>query len=206
MEKYPDLDCVFLNSGVQNPYRLSDPAGVDLDLFHSEVNTNFTSLVNLILKFLPALLKKDYPTSLIVTGTHISLVPALSVPAYSASKAALRAFFDCLRRSNQGSSVKFVDVSPPLVQSEFSLTADQQILVLTGIAAEIHDYLGAERGRGMGMPVQEFVEAAYAGLVRGDDVVNVGLPGGASQEDYDALIGARQKIFDNLSNLMASFN
>lgn len=118
MSKYPDLDCVFVNSGVQSVIKLNEPEKVDLDAFHSEINTNFTSVVNLCVKFLPHLLKKDYKTGLIVTGTHLSLVPAVHVPAYSASKAAVRAFFDCLRRQNQGSNVTFIEISPPAVQSK----------------------------------------------------------------------------------------
>lgn len=116
---YPDLDSVFLNAGVQNVFRLNKPDTVDLDTFHKEMDTNFTSVVNLSIKFLPHLLKKDYPTSMILTGTHLSILPAVTMPAYSSSKAAARAYFDCLRRQNQGSNVTFMEISAPLVQSEY---------------------------------------------------------------------------------------
>lgn len=98
---------------------LNKPAEVDLDAFHNEVNTNFTSFVNLSIKFLSHLLGKGIPASLIYTGTHVSLVPAVNLPAYSSSKAASGAFFECLRRQNQGSNVKFIEISPPAVQSEW---------------------------------------------------------------------------------------
>lgn len=119
-KEYPDLDCVVLNSGMQQMIRLSRPAEVDLDAFHHEINTNFTSVVNLAVKFSAVLLAKTTPTALIVTGTHLSIVPAVTMPAYSSSKAALHAFMDCLRRQNQGKNCKFIEISAPLVQSELS--------------------------------------------------------------------------------------
>lgn len=102
---------------MQQMIRLSKPAEVDLDAFHHEVNTNFTSLVNLALKFSGVLLDKQCPTALIVTGSHLSLVPSVAMPAYSASKAALHAFMDCLRHQNKGKNCKFIEITAPAVQS-----------------------------------------------------------------------------------------
>jgi short-subunit dehydrogenase involved in D-alanine esterification of teichoic acids len=116
---YPDLDCVILNSGVQTQIRLSRPAEVDLDAFHSEMSTNFSRLVDLSVKFLPHLLQKSYPTALAFTGSLLASVPAVTVPAYSASKAALSAYAYCLRRQNQGTNTKVIEIWPPAVQSRF---------------------------------------------------------------------------------------
>ena len=121
VRSYPDLDCVFLNSGTQHQIRLSRPAEVDLAAFHAEMSTNFSRLVDLSVKFLPHLLQKPFPTALVVTGTLLAAVPAVTVPAYSASKAALNAFMCCLRRQNQGRSTRIVEVWPPLVQSKSPL-------------------------------------------------------------------------------------
>lgn len=117
MSQHPDLDCVFLNSGMQRQHRLSRPAEVDLDAFHQEFNTNFSRLVDLSVKFLPHLQKKSpTPTALVFTTSNIAQIPAFPNPAYSASKAALNAYIMCLRRQYQGSSVKVIELSPPLVQ------------------------------------------------------------------------------------------
>lgn len=117
VQTYPDLDCVFLNSGTQSQAKLTRPEEVDLDAFHREFDVNYTSVVNLTIKFLPHLQKKDYPTGLIITGSLLALVPAFVLPAYSASKAALRSFFDSLRQQNKGfSKVKFIELLPPAVQ------------------------------------------------------------------------------------------
>ena len=65
-ETYPDLDCVLLNAGVQSPVNLAQPAAVDLAAFHSEVSINFSSFVNLTVKFLPFLMDRKKPTSIIL--------------------------------------------------------------------------------------------------------------------------------------------
>lgn len=119
--EYPDLDCVFLNAGFQSPFQMSRPDEFDFEAFHKEMNLNFTSIVNMSLKFLGPLLKKDYKTSLIVTGSGLGLIPACTLPAYSASKAALLAFWDCLRAQNAGTNVAFTHIAPPAVQSTLSL-------------------------------------------------------------------------------------
>ncbi|KAJ4172979.1 hypothetical protein NW754_003185 [Fusarium falciforme] len=119
VDRYPDLDCVFPNSEVQAQVRLSRPAEVDLDDFHQEVSTNFNRLVDLSVKFLPHLQKKPVPTALIVTGTLLAHVPAVVMSAYSASKAALAAYVDCLRRQNKASSTKIIEMWPPVVQIEW---------------------------------------------------------------------------------------
>ncbi|CAI4217642.1 unnamed protein product [Parascedosporium putredinis] len=111
LSKFPDLDSVILNAGVQSPILLSKPEEVDLDAFHAEVSTNFSRLVDLSVKFLPQLQAKPYPTSLAFTSSNLALVPAVPMPAYSASKAALTAYVYCLRRMNQDKSTKIIEIS-----------------------------------------------------------------------------------------------
>ena len=62
--KKPDLDCVFLNAGVQSPINLAEPADFDLSAFHSEIETNFSCFVDLTMKFLPFLMGKNTDTGL----------------------------------------------------------------------------------------------------------------------------------------------
>jgi short-subunit dehydrogenase involved in D-alanine esterification of teichoic acids len=132
--QYPDLDCVFLNSGVQSLTILSRAAEFDAASFHRDFNVNFTSIVNLFMKFLPHLQAKEEPTGLIVTGTHIGIVPAATMAGYSASKAALTAFIDCVRAQNRHKSTKIVEIYPPVVQSK-SFSTLRQNRVLTGLCS-----------------------------------------------------------------------
>ena len=63
--KHPDLDCLFLNAGIQAVHDLTKPEAVDLATFHNEINVNFTSFVNISIAFLPFLQSKQQPTSII---------------------------------------------------------------------------------------------------------------------------------------------
>ena len=63
--KNPDLDCVFLNAGVQGVYDFTKPDRVDLEAFHKEVSVNFTSFVNISTAFLPFLQAKTTQTSIV---------------------------------------------------------------------------------------------------------------------------------------------
>ncbi|WZH47030.1 uncharacterized protein QYS62_008164 [Fusarium acuminatum] len=181
---YPDLDCVFLNSGFQSQIRLSRPEEVDLHAFHQEMETNFNRLVDLSIKLLPHLKKKPFPTALMFTGILLAQVPAVTMPAYSASKAALTAYVTCLRRQNAGSSTKIIELWPPVVQTE------------------LHDYMGPENGRAMGMPVAEFVEKTWPHVVSGLDHIIVGAIG--PEASFLSAIQQRREQFDMLSGLMLS--
>ncbi|KAH7111119.1 hypothetical protein B0J11DRAFT_599019 [Dendryphion nanum] len=182
VNKYPDLDCVFLNSGFQSQVRLSKPAEVDLDAFHQEVTTNFSRLVDLSMKFLPHLLLKPFPTALVITGTLLALVPAVTMPAYSASKVAMNAYIYCLRRQNQESNTKIIEIWPPVVQTE------------------LHDYMGPERGQSMGMPATEFVEKAWSQLAAGSEHVIVGSAG--PEDSFMEIAKRRRQHFESLSDLL----
>jgi short-subunit dehydrogenase involved in D-alanine esterification of teichoic acids len=75
--------------------------------------------VDLVHAFLPHLLKSPGKTSFIFTGTHISLVPAFFLPAYSASKTALDAFMVSIREQVKDAGVKVFHLSAPPVQSMY---------------------------------------------------------------------------------------
>ncbi|KAI9683494.1 MAG: hypothetical protein M1822_006034 [Bathelium mastoideum] len=183
-KQYPDLDCVFLNAGTQSQINLAQPAKVDLKNFHDEININFNSFVDISMKFLPFLMNKNSPSGIIFTGTHLAIVPAAPLPAYSASKAALSSFILCLRAQleAQNSQVKIVEILPPLVQTE------------------LHDYLGEDKGRSMGMPLAEFTDQAYKGLTSGSDQVAVGAVGQADL--YNDVLNKRRTVFENLAKMM----
>ncbi|KAL8793855.1 MAG: hypothetical protein Q9195_003581 [Heterodermia aff. obscurata] len=182
--KYPDLDCVFLNAGIQGVYDLTKPQALDLAAFHNEINVNFTSFVNISIAFLPFLQAKEEPTSIIYTGSNLAIIPAFNLPAYSASKAALNCFVLCLRDqlASTGSNVKILEISPPPVQTE------------------IHDYMGEERGRALGMPLGEFCERAWEGLREGGDQIVIGSIG--PEEEFLGIVDKRRGVFEVLGGMI----
>ncbi|EED22572.1 oxidoreductase, short-chain dehydrogenase/reductase family [Talaromyces stipitatus ATCC 10500] len=179
---HPDLDCIFLNAGIQSKINLADSTQFDLEEFQQQILVNFTSIVALTHAFLPFLQGKNSPTSIVFTGSNFAFIPAAPLPAYSCSKAALNAFVLSLREQLQDSTVKVVEVSPPAVQTE------------------LHDYLGAEMGREIGMPLDEYVDITYKRLVAGEDQIIVGSIG--PPEIFHDIIRHRRMLSTNLAQMM----
>ncbi|TKA30789.1 hypothetical protein B0A50_02509 [Salinomyces thailandicus] len=156
--KHPDLDSVFLNSGMQRHLDWTQPANVDLEVVEQETLTNYTAYLHLIKAFLPYLQQQTpKPTSLIFTTSGLALVPILTCPNYCASKAALHHMILVLRQQLKqiNSNVKIIELFPPAVQTE--------------LHDDKHQPEFAGKGRNVGMPLDEFTEEAWAGLSAEDN-------------------------------------
>lgn len=68
-----DIDCLFLNAGFQRVHNLANPSGFDLEQFNEQIQVNLTSLVTLTHAFLPYLLNRDVPGSIILCVFHMGL-------------------------------------------------------------------------------------------------------------------------------------
>jgi short-subunit dehydrogenase involved in D-alanine esterification of teichoic acids len=175
---HPDLDCVLLNSGIQRGFNFAKPETVDMDVVSEEFTTNYLSYLALTKAFLPFLQAKTTESSLIYTSSALALVPSTRCPNYCASKAALHHFILCLRRQLQGSQIKVVEILPPAVQTELHDEKHQPDI---------------KNGRLMGMPLDEFTDEAYRGLIEGLDQIPVGM----TKKIFDAFETKRQEIFNS---------
>lgn len=175
---HPDLDCVFLNSGIQRGFNFAKPETVDMDVVSEEFTTNYLSYLALTKAFLPFLQAKNTESSLIYTSSALALIPSPICPNYSASKAALHHFILCLRRQLQGSQIKVVEIIPPAVQTELHDEKHQPDI---------------KNGHLIGMPLDEFTDEAYRGLIEGLDQIPVGM----SKKIFDAFETKRQEIFNS---------
>jgi len=177
---FPEIDSVVLNAGTQSPFNLIKPGATDeLSRFHNEVAVNFSAFVDLSMRLQP-LLRNKPASALVFVSSHLGFVPATPLPAYSASKAALSAYAITLREQLRGTGVRVIDLWPPPVQTE------------------LHDYMGPDKGRKFGMPVEEFVDEAMAGLIAGKEEIIVGT-GPAPKEEFDACVGQRTKWAEALA-------
>ena len=64
--------------------------------------------------------------------------------------------------------------------------------------------MGHEKGRALGMPVQDFVDIAYKELSGDKDFIVVGSIATEPREVYMDLVEQRRRIFDKLSKAMLS--
>ncbi|KAJ5261283.1 hypothetical protein N7478_011878 [Penicillium angulare] len=184
LQVHPDIDSVFLNAGTQSVINLADPKGFNYENFKQEFDLNFYSLVALTHAFIPHFLKKENPTSFIFTGSNLSIIPGATLSAYCSSKAALNVFTLCLRENLQNTKTKVIEVSPPPVQTE------------------LHDYLGEEKGRAFGMPLDQFTDAAHKDLLAGQDQIIIGAIGPA--DIFKEIVDKRRQGFENLAAHMRS--
>ncbi|OAL53849.1 short-chain dehydrogenase/ reductase-like protein [Pyrenochaeta sp. DS3sAY3a] len=176
--KHPDLDSVFLNSGIQRGFDFSKPETVDLDVLELEFKTNYLSYMHLTNAFIPFLQKQENETSLIYTTSGLALVPMPRCPNYCASKAALHHMILVLReqlRAGPG-NIKVIEIFPPAVQTELHDEKHQP---------DIKD------GGAIGMPLDEFTKEAWEKLVKGDEQVPVGFVSNL----FEGFESKRQEVF-----------
>lgn len=149
--KHPDLDCIFLNSGVQRAVNWVEPENVSLESMEMEMLTNYTAYMHLTKAFLPYLQKQaPKETAMIYTTSGLALIPIGRCPNYCASKAALHHMILVMREQlrNANSNVKIIELYPPAVQTE------------------LHDFEMGEKGKEVGMPLKDFTEEAFEGLCK----------------------------------------
>lgn len=181
----PDLDCVFINSGIQRPFDFAQPETVDLDVFDQELMTNYTSAVHLAKAFIPHLQKRQSKAAIAFTTSQLALVPMLRCPNYGASKAALHHFILALRtqlKSGPG-NVKVLEIYPPAVQTELHDTKHQPDM---------------KDGHMIGMPLQQFIDETWDKLSSGEDQI----PIGSAKEVFDAFETKRQEAYQSMTEML----
>jgi len=113
--RYPEINILINNAGIQYNYDFTDPTVVP-EQIATELNINLLSQLHLIKLFLPQLLV--HPTAAIINvSSGLGIVPKQSAPVYCASKAALHSFTKALRWQLETTSVRVFEIIPPLVDT-----------------------------------------------------------------------------------------
>ncbi|WP_158936888.1 SDR family oxidoreductase [Burkholderia sp. S171] len=108
--QFPTLDTLVNNAGTMRNIRLHQQR--ELDDLTSEIDGNLKGPMWMVQQFLPLLRKKN--DSLIVNvSSGLAFVPLPIAPIYSASKAAIHAYTQCLRAQLEGTGVSVVELAPP---------------------------------------------------------------------------------------------
>ena len=113
------VDILVNNAGKAYAYRL-DTELAGYEKAKDEMSTNYFANIVLTETFLP-LLHMRPEAAIVNVSSIVSFVPAIAVPTYSASKAALHSFTQSLRLSLHGrTNIKVFELMPPVVDTEFS--------------------------------------------------------------------------------------
>lgn len=141
--RFPKLDTLVNNAGVMRNLKLGDHHS--LEDVTREIDIDLAGPIRMVQQFLPQL--KAEPDALIVNvSSGLAFVPFPISPIYSAAKAALHAYTQCLRAQLAGTGVTVVELAPPgtetpLFRGEFAKEMEGQkamavdLLVRRAIAA-----------------------------------------------------------------------
>ncbi len=159
---FPDLNVLVNNAGVQRRVRLTDRE--DWTATRSEIAINFEAPVHLTRLFTPHLLGQDEAAIINVTS-GLAFAPLANVPVYCATKAALHSFTLSLRHQLRAASVEVVEIVPPAVDTD----------------------LGGVGQHTFGVDTNEFADAVFEGLRRGENEIAYGTALEASRASRNEL-------------------
>jgi uncharacterized oxidoreductase len=116
--EFPGLNILINNAGLGKSYDLVG-GGNTWEKANAEIQTNYISIMRLTEKLLPQLLSRQ-SAAIVNVSSITAFAPALNVPSYSVSKAALHSYTELLRLALRDTGVKVFELMPPLVNTEFS--------------------------------------------------------------------------------------
>src|SRR3954469_936144 len=143
LREVPQVNVLVNNAGIQRRLQLTAPE--PWSQTHEELAINLEAPIHLSRLFLPHLLKQQRPAIVNVTS-GLAFVPLADTPVYCATKAALHSFTQSLRHQLAATPVAVVEVIPPAVDTD----------------------LGGPGLHTFGVNVDEFADAVFAGLERGE--------------------------------------
>jgi len=147
--RFPALDILVNNAGIQRYVDLRK-GYPELTCGEDEITVNFVAVVELTALFIEHLLTR--PSAAVVNiSSGLGFRPMLSTPIYSATKAALHTYSLVLREQLKATSVRVVEIVPPMVD--------------TNLNKEGRDATG---GRYRGISLAEYMPTVVQGLE--DDV------------------------------------
>jgi uncharacterized oxidoreductase len=152
---HPGLNVLINNAGVQ--YRRDFHDDTAVDALDQEVAINFTAPIHLIAELLPTLRRQEAATIVNVTS-GLAFSPMADMPVYCATKAALHAFTLSLRHQLKATSVRVVELAPPIVD--------------TGLGGDTRSAGAANRPM---MSAADFATEALAQLRTDQDEILVGI-------------------------------
>ena len=165
--EHPALNTVIHNAGVMRFPNFADAP--DFGAIQGEIATNLEAPMHLAILLVPHLTGKP-GARLVFVSSGLAFVPLVAAPVYSATKAGVHAFAMALRSGLAPVGIEVLEIIPPHVDTDLG----------TGDNAT-------------GMPLEEFADAAFAGLGRGDREIAVGFSAkgsGASRAELDAMFAS----------------
>ena len=168
--EFPLLNVLVNNAGIQRTVDLT--AAEEWERTRIEIMTNLDAPIHLTQLFYPHLAGQEHSAILNVTS-GLSFVPLANVPVYCATKAALHSFTMSLRCQLRESPVEVIEVIPPAVDTDLQ-------------GPGLHTF---------GVDVNEFADAVFEGLEKGEREIAYGTAADACRASRERL----DEIFEHLN-------
>ncbi|WP_438495791.1 SDR family oxidoreductase [Paenibacillus sp. IHBB 3054] len=140
IEEYPDLNVLFNNAGIYVP---DDPSDVvDEEVLVQTVTTNLLGPIRMASALLGHLKSKE-EAYIINTTSILGFVPVARGAIYSATKAALHSYTLTQRYILKDTSVRVLEIAPPLVQTQM-INYDPNAMPLVPFIEETIQVLGTD--------------------------------------------------------------
>jgi uncharacterized oxidoreductase len=157
IQKYPEINTVWVNSGIGYMGNLTSPDGFSDEKVIKELNTNLTAPVILSRYFIPHLLSLKREGAFLITGSGLGFVPMGLFPVYCPSKAAVHSFLVGLRESLKDTNVNVIEAVAPYVRTDFDKDNRMDHVVKP---MELDDYTNQTMAIFESTPANEIKEAA----------------------------------------------
>ncbi|KAK5938678.1 hypothetical protein PMZ80_008869 [Knufia obscura] len=115
---FPDIDTVWVNSGIQEAFKFDDPTSSSDSKILNEINTNVSAPMLLARHFIPFLLKSGKEGNFMITTSGLAFVPVGAFPIYCPTKAFVHHFLVGLRQQMAGTNVNVIEIAPPRVETD----------------------------------------------------------------------------------------
>jgi uncharacterized oxidoreductase len=173
--EFPALNVLINNAGIQRRIQLAESVqpknNGEWAQMQQEIAINFEAPIHLATLFIPHLLQQQRPAIMNVTS-GLAFAPLVAAPVYSATKAALRSFTLSLRHQLAKTPIQVVEIIPPAVNTDLG-------------GPGLHDF---------GVPLDEFADAAFARLKKGDLEIAYGYAEMASRASREELNAAFERM------------
>ena len=113
-------DVLVNNAGVMAFFDVQ--SGYPLEEQIQEIDIDAVGPIRMIHHFLPTLLRRD--ATIVNVSSGLAYVPFARAPVYSAAKAFVHAYTQCLREQLRGTSVRVVELLPPVVDTPMAQGID----------------------------------------------------------------------------------
>jgi uncharacterized oxidoreductase len=167
---FPAINVLVNNAGIQRRFKFTQPQ--DWSQVQSEIVINYEAPVHLTMFLLPHLLEQAQPVIMNVSS-GLAFVPAAFAPVYASTKAAIHSLTMALRQQLSNTACEVIEIAPPSVNTN----------------------LGGVGLHNTGVPLDEFADAVFKGLEKGEPEITYGFSAKTSRASREEL----DQIFKQMS-------